>query len=103
MPFGRVGTSEFGTYFIGYARSPVVIERMLTNMFIGEPPGNYDRLLDFSTAVTGNLFFVPTIGFLEASGSLSSAGAGAVPVEEAVADRALEDGSLGIGSLKGGS
>ena len=59
MPFGRIGAREFGTYFIGYARSPAVIEQMLSNMFNGDPPGNYDRILDFSTAVTGNLFFVP--------------------------------------------
>ena len=38
MPFGRVGAREFGTYFIGYARSPEVIEQMLSNMFIGNPP-----------------------------------------------------------------
>jgi len=38
---------------------------MLENMFIGRPPGNYDRLLDFSRAVTGNLFFVPSATFLE--------------------------------------
>ena len=42
-----------------------MIEEMLTNMFIGKPPGNYDRILDFSTAVTGNLFFVPTVDFLD--------------------------------------
>jgi putative iron-dependent peroxidase len=42
-----------------------VIEQMLTNMFIGKPPGNYDRILDFSKAVTGNLFFVPANDFLE--------------------------------------
>ena len=60
MPFGRPGYGEFGTYFIGYSRSPRTIELMLENMFIGRPPGNYDRLLDFSRAVTGNLFFVPT-------------------------------------------
>jgi putative iron-dependent peroxidase len=65
MPFGRVGVREFGTYFIGYARSPDVIEQMLTNMFIGKPPGNSDRVLDFSKAVTGNLFFVPASDFLE--------------------------------------
>ena len=50
MPFGRVGQGEFGTYFIGYARSPRTIEQMLENMFVGRPPGNYDRLLDFSRA-----------------------------------------------------
>lgn len=65
MPFGEVGADEFGTYFIGYARTPAVIEEMLQNMFIGKPPGNTDRILDFSTAVTGNLFFVPTVELLE--------------------------------------
>jgi putative iron-dependent peroxidase len=65
MPFGRVGSGEFGTYFIGYARAPDVIEEMLTNMFVGKPPGTYDRILDFSTAVTGSLFFVPTVDFLD--------------------------------------
>ncbi len=65
MPFGQAGKGEFGTYFIGYSRSPRTIEQMLINMFVGSPPGNYDRLLDFSTAVTGNLFFAPTATFLE--------------------------------------
>ena len=65
MPFGEVGKGEFGTYFIGYARSPARIERMLDNMFVGQPPGNYDRLLDFSKAVTGSLFFVPSASFLD--------------------------------------
>jgi putative iron-dependent peroxidase len=65
MPFGQVGTGEFGTYFIGYSRTPRRIERMLENMFVGSPPGNYDRLLDFSRAVTGALFFVPTATFLD--------------------------------------
>lgn len=65
MPFGDVGKGEFGTYFIGYAREPARIERMLANMFIGNPPGNYDRLLDFSKAVTGTLFFAPSASFLE--------------------------------------
>ena len=65
MPFGEVGADEFGTYFIGYARTPAVVEEMLQNMFIGKPPGNTDRILDFSTAVTGNLFFVPTVDLLD--------------------------------------
>jgi putative iron-dependent peroxidase len=65
MPFGKVGDAEFGTYFIGYAHTPDVIEEMLRNMFIGKPPGTYDRILDFSTAVTGSLFFVPTVDFLD--------------------------------------
>ena len=65
MPFGRPGQGEFGTYFIGYSRSPRTTEQMLQNMFIGRPPGNYDRLLDFSRAVTGSLFFAPSATFLE--------------------------------------
>src|SRR6266487_4398380 len=69
MPFGHAGQKEFGTYFIGYSRSPRTIEEMLQNMFIGKPPGNYDRLLDFSRAVTGNLFFVPSASFLENVGA----------------------------------
>ena len=68
MPFGEIGKGEFGTYFIGYARSPVTIEEMLRNMFAGRPPGNYDRLLDFSRAVTGSLFFTPSADFLDDAG-----------------------------------
>jgi len=52
MPFGTIGTGEFGTYFIGYAADPAHVEIMLRNMFIGRPPGTTDRILDFSTAVT---------------------------------------------------
>ena len=65
MPFGSAGEGEFGTYFIGYCRTPRVTEQMIENMFVGRPPGNYDRLLDFSRAVTGTLFFVPSATFLE--------------------------------------
>ena len=66
MPFGSPARREFGTYYIGYSRSPTPVERMLHNMFVGDPPGNYDRLLDVSRAVTGGLFFVPSATFLEA-------------------------------------
>lgn len=107
MPFGDVGKGEFGTYFIGYARSPRRIEQMLENMFIGRPPGNYDRLLDFSRAVTGTLFFVPSATFLDNVGAGEAAPLIAVPApkEPEAADqtqlRSLSsDGSLGIGSLK---
>jgi porphyrinogen peroxidase len=65
MPFGQVGRGEFGTYFIGYCRTPRVTEQMIENMFVGRPPGNYDRILDFSRAVTGSLFFVPSAAFLD--------------------------------------
>lgn len=65
LPFGAVGDEEFGTFFIGYAKDPAVTEQMLRNMFIGKPPGNHDRILDFSTAHTGTLFFVPSADFLD--------------------------------------
>ncbi|QHA10122.1 Dyp-type peroxidase [Streptomyces broussonetiae] len=65
MPFGTVGKGEFGTYFIGYSRTPDVTEEMLRNMFLGREPGQHDRILDFSVPVTGCLFHVPTIGFLD--------------------------------------
>ena len=105
MPFGRPGSAEFGTYFIGYSRSPRTIEQMLENMFIGKPPGNYDRLLDFSRAITGNLFFVPSATYLEnvAEDQPAAAVPSAVPaaVEPTPSIPRENDGSLGIGSLKG--
>jgi putative iron-dependent peroxidase len=107
MPFGRAGHGEFGTYFIGYSRSPRTIEQMLENMFVGRPPGNYDRLLDFSRAVTGNMFFAPSATFLEAVGDDQPAAvAGPLAVDSAAAGGSPSsprggDGSLGIGSLKG--
>ena len=85
MPFGSLGKGESGTYFIGYAATPSVTEQMLSNMFLGNPPGNHDRILDFSTAVTGGLFFVPAADFLD----------------DLPDPPGLSAGSLGIGSLKG--
>ncbi|KAI1100369.1 hypothetical protein F4804DRAFT_348581 [Jackrogersella minutella] len=68
MPFGSPGSGEFGTYFIGYSRRLWVIERMLQRMFIGNPPGLHDRLLDFSTPLTGITFFAPSSVFLKRLG-----------------------------------
>ena len=99
MPFGLVGAQEFGTYFIGYARSPATTEQMLQNMFVGSPPGNYDRILDFSQAVTGNLFFVPSQSLLDDLDTLSGDGQAALPAPDRTAS--YGDGSLSIGSLRG--
>jgi putative iron-dependent peroxidase len=75
---------------------------MLERMFIGDPPGNYDRILDFSTAVTGNLFFVPSAGFLDdlpdppvPAGDPPAPSSPSTPPSAPAAD-----GSLGIGGLK---
>ena len=104
MPFGSPGQGEFGTYYIAYAATPAVTEEMLSNMFIGNPPGNTDRILDFSTALTGCLFFAPHADFLDdppgppaAAGVSAAADASVAPGAAA----APGDGSLGIGSLKG--
>ena len=107
MPFGQVSQGAYGTYFIGYSRSPRAIEQMLENMFVGRPPGNYDRLLDFSRAVTGNLFFVPSADFLEAAADAAPAEAASAPTSTPTSATPpaqplpVSDGSLGIGSLKG--
>jgi putative iron-dependent peroxidase len=96
MPFGEIGKGEFGTYFIGYSRTAAVTERMLSNMFIGDPPGTTDRILDFSTAVTGTMFFTPTVDFLNDPPPLGDSVS-----EPVVVAPVAHDGSLGIGSLKG--
>jgi porphyrinogen peroxidase len=114
MPFGRVGDGEFGTYFIGYARSPDPIELMLRNMFIGRPEGTYDRILDVSRAVTGGLFFVPPAAMLEAladedtdneteNDETGDGGTGAASPAAPSANGRSTSGSLNIGSLRGES
>ncbi|MEV8030559.1 Dyp-type peroxidase [Streptomyces sp. NPDC086182] len=104
MPFGTLGEGEFGTYFIGYARTPEVTEQMLRNMFLGDGRASHDRILDFSTAITGCLFHVPTVDFLDdlpaAPGERAADERSAEP-PAASGERAATDGSLGIGSLKG--
>ncbi|MFC1401960.1 MULTISPECIES: Dyp-type peroxidase [Streptacidiphilus] len=114
MPFGSLGRGEYGTYFISYARTPAVTEKMLENMFVGSPPGNYDRILDFSTAVTGTLFFAPSADFLDdlpdppgaRSGSTAADPAAPVPApapEPPASELSAPPSpaeSLGIGSLR---
>jgi putative iron-dependent peroxidase len=111
MPFGNMSTNEMGTYFIAYASTFSTVQKMLANMFIGDPPGNYDRLLDFSAAKTGSLFFVPTLDMLDAFSSgaaIASANegknkAGLVPGANGsvnIGSTPGSNGSLNIGSLK---
>jgi putative iron-dependent peroxidase len=103
MPFGKPGHGEFGTYFIGYCRTPRITEQMLENMFVGRPPGNYDQLLDFSRAVTGSLFFAPSATFLEdlVDEEPSTSPDSPPPAEPDSSSSPVRDTSLGIGSLKG--
>jgi porphyrinogen peroxidase len=96
MPFGNAARDEYGTYFIGYSRNPGTTEQMLQNMFVGRPAGNYDRILDFSTAITGSLFFVPALELLESLSGIQPSG------DATTASHSAEIGpSLGIGSLRG--
>ncbi|MFE7463211.1 Dyp-type peroxidase [Streptomyces sp. NPDC057499] len=105
MPFGSFEQGEFGTYFIGYAADPGVTEQMLRNMFLGSPPATHDRILDFSTAVTGTLFHVPSADFLGApppppppAGAAARPEPASAPVTAPAPARSA-DGSLHIGSL----
>lgn len=68
MPFGSPGSGEYGTYFIGYSRKLWVVEKMLEKMFVGDPPGLHDRILDYSTPLTGTTFFVPSASVLDGFG-----------------------------------
>ena len=107
LPFGNMSTNEMGTYFIAYMSAFSTVKKMLENMFIGVPEGNYDRLLDFSTPRTGTLFFVPSASFLKnvASGdpalglvpSIPEVGGG---ISGTGSRSSSGDGSLSIGSLK---
>jgi putative iron-dependent peroxidase len=109
MPFGTVGRGEFGTYFIGYARTPKVTEAMLERMFLGTQDAAHDRILDFSTPVTGCLFHVPTADFLDDLPAMPAppgvrSGALGADVHTVVAKHESQprssDTSLRIGSMK---
>ena len=70
-----------------------------SNMFIGDPPGNTDHILEFSTAITGGKFFTPLVDFLNDPPPLPDSEA--EEDQPAATDKPVRDGSLGIGSLKG--
>ncbi|WP_280406560.1 Dyp-type peroxidase [Nocardia carnea] len=99
MPFGSIRDGEFGTYFVGYSATPRTTEIMLERMFLGTEEAPYDRILDFSTAVTGTLFFVPPQDFFDDLPAPPDAEAAAEPAGRTTAPP-VSDGSLGIGTLK---
>lgn len=110
MAFGDPSRGEMGTYYIAYASDLGVTELMLRNMFIGNPPGNYDRILDVSVPLTGTEFFVPSLDLLESLAD-DAPGRATTDDEGASGDPAgghhdsatpiESDGSLSIGSLRG--
>ncbi|MGW0245591.1 Dyp-type peroxidase [Nocardia goodfellowii] len=97
MPFGSVKEGEFGTYYIAYAASPDVTDSMLVRMFLGTEDATHDRILDFSTAITGTQFFTPSADFFE---DLPDPPGAAGETSEQVDVRGNGSGSLGIGTLK---
>lgn len=113
LAFGDPSSGEYGTYYIAYSGKLWVTELMLQRMFVGEPPGNSDRILDVSTAVTGTQFFAPSRTLLESlagdyksapqsGGPQHLASQHSAPPQLASHDFASPGAeSLGIGSLKG--
>ncbi|NUS43800.1 MAG: Dyp-type peroxidase [Mycobacteriaceae bacterium] len=105
MPFGTVGDGQLGTYYIAYSATPSIPAKMLERMFLGTDDATHDRILDFSTAVTGTQFFAPAADFFDnLPDAPASAGADAPEyrhVAESAVAAAGSDDSLAIGSLKG--
>ena len=66
LPYGN--TSEHGLFFIAYCRTPDVPEQMLARMMGTSGDGIYDRLMDFSHAVSGAHFFAPSLPVLRELG-----------------------------------
>ncbi|WP_417564325.1 Dyp-type peroxidase [Microbacterium sp.] len=99
MPFGSIAGGEFGTYFIGYAADVGVIEQMLRNMFLGTDEAAHDRILDFSTALTGSLYFVPTLDFLDDPAALAEGTDAAADATRSAEASGSSDGNLRIGGL----
>jgi putative iron-dependent peroxidase len=62
MPYGN--SIENGTYFIGFAKSPEVIDSALRKMIIADSQGQYDHLLDYTRALTGVIYFAPPRCFM---------------------------------------
>jgi putative iron-dependent peroxidase len=87
---------------------------MLERMFIGDPPGLHDRLLDFSTPQTGSTYFAPSAAMLAALDDVADADAEPAPPSDDPSRNGPSDPGpspvpdpdpgpgpgLGIGSLK---
>lgn len=64
LPYGMTG--EHGLYFVAYCASPEPFHTMLRNMITRDGAGHHDHLMNFTKAVTGASFFVPSQDFLAA-------------------------------------
>lgn len=52
---------EAGLYFVAYTKALDIVDLMLARMMGTTDDGNHDRLMEFSRAVTGATFFVPSL------------------------------------------
>lgn len=67
MPYGDL--SHQGLLFISYCSDPDAFAAILKNMVMGDDEGDYDHMLNYTTAETGAAFFAPSIDFLVSQGS----------------------------------
>ena len=67
FPYGT--SSEHGLFFIAYCRTLDIPELMMARMVGATGDGHYDRIMEFSRAVTGAHFFAPSLKTLKSLGS----------------------------------
>jgi porphyrinogen peroxidase len=67
LPYGNA--DEHGLFFIAYCRTPDIPEQMFARMMGAAGDGLYDRLMDFSRAVSGAHFFAPSLPMLQTLGA----------------------------------
>jgi putative iron-dependent peroxidase len=68
MPYGDL--SQQGLLFVSYCANPDNFETILKNMVFGNDDGDYDHLLNYTSAETGAAFFAPSIEFLTRQGNM---------------------------------
>jgi putative iron-dependent peroxidase len=61
-PYGTL--SESGLFFIAYGRSLDNFDAMLARMMGATADGRHDRLMEFTRAVSGAAFFIPSMEVL---------------------------------------
>lgn len=67
MPYGSTITGESGLFFVCYTKDLTVVDKLLQRMYGTIEDGRvvYDKLVDFSQAVTGGYWFAPSLNVLK--------------------------------------
>lgn len=63
MPFSTL--EESGLMFASYCRTPDNFNAMLKSMLTGDEEGKTDHLMNYTKAVTGQAFFIPSLNWLK--------------------------------------